>query len=321
MKPYYNKVIENIGAYKKQFPQSPWNAFLDRIAEQYRLAEARVPKWVEKPVLAPIRSTVAAPVGGNAVLYIEEDGVALMQNVLRRKGKIPKEITEKGVEKELGPAWEGTWARDKELERQISLLVEDVRSSTISQYNQSTVLLITRADVPISYIGAALRATAIGEHAKEWPTVMVVGRRRADGSNRRTGYLLTVLADDKAVVFKLKDPATKKTRKCRAWGVIGNQTFEAKGFSPAVWHGGDKVWTGKLASDGKLRDAEGAAGHGEGDRLSVWAERQTTSIVVAVPESATYAQFLEALNGVAHRCEKDDCRIERDQPVFVATCP
>ncbi len=321
MRPYYKKVIENIGAYKKRFPQSPWNAFLDRIAAQYEVRVKQVPKWVEKPVLPGIRSTVAAPVGGNAVLYIEDDGVALMENILRRKGQVPKEIDLKGKEKELGPAWEPNWKPDAELSRQIGLLVEDVRSSTVSQFNQSTVLLVTRGDVPVSYVGAALRSTIIGEHAKEWPTVMLVGRRRGDGSNRRAGYLLSILAADKAIRFKLIPPGKKKASLCRAWGVIGNQTFEAKGFAPAVWHDGKKVWTGKLAANGELRDADGAPGHGEGDRLTTWAERQSTSIVVVVPESATYGQLLEALNGVAHRCEKEECRIERDQPVFVGTCP
>ena len=320
MKPYYNKVLEEIAGYKKEFPQSPWNAFLDRIAAQYQQRVKNVPKWEEVPVLAPIRSTVAAPVGGNAVLYIEEDGIALMENVLRRAGQAPKEMDDKGEQKEIGPVWEPNWKRDAELERQISVLAEDVRSSTVSQFNQSTVLLITLATVPVSFIRAALSATVIGEHAKEWPTVMLVGRRRGDGSNRRAGYLLSIMASDKTVSFKLIPPGQKKALECVAWANIGKQTFEAKGFAPVVWHDRKKVWTGKLATNGEMRDAEGADGHGEGPRLEPWAERQNTSIVVATPPDATYAELLEALNGVAHRCEKERCRIERDQPVFVATC-
>lgn len=320
MKPYYERVIAEIDNYKKQFPQSPWNAFLDRIAAQYAERIKRVPKWAEIPVLAPIRSTVAAPVGGNAVLYIEKDGIALMENVLRRKDVVPKELDEKGVERELGPAWQPDWTTDKELERQISVLVEDVRSSTVSQFNQSTVLLVTRSDVPVSFIQPALQATIIGPHAKEWPTAMLVGRRRGDGSNRRAGYLLSMIAGDKTVKFKLTPPGQKKSLTCVAWANVGKQTYEAKGFAPVVWHDGEKVWTGKLATDGAFRDAQGEPGHGEGPRLETWAERQSTSIVVAVPPTATYANLLEGLNGVAHRCEKDDCLIERNQPVFVATC-
>lgn len=322
MKPYYDKVIAQIADYKKAFPQSPWNAFLDRITAQYEQRKARVPKWVEKPVLAPMRSTVAAPVSGNAVFYVTTEVVALMENLLRKEGEVPKVFDDKGVIVEKGDPWKADgWKADPDLERSISQLVEDVRTSTISQFNQSTILLVTEPQIPVSYLEPALRATVVGEHAKEWPTLMLVGRRRADSSNRRSGFLLSILAADKTVKFKIKAPDSGKTVQCEAWAVIGKDTYEAKGFGPIIYHEGAKITTGKLAGDGTLRSAESAEGHGEGDRLEKWADQQTTSIVVAVPGGRTYKELIEALNGVALRCEKDECKYERTQPVFLATCP
>ena len=320
MRPYYEKVVANIGDFKKQYPQSPYNPFLSRVSQQYQECIKNVPKWEEKPVLAEIRSTVAAPIGGNAVLYVTDEGVALMDNLLRKKDVAPKTTDDKGNEKETGPPWQPTWAPDAGLTTAISALVEDVRSSKISNFNQSIVLLVTQANIPVRYLGAALRATIVGDHAKEWFSVMLVGRNRSDGSNRRAGYMMSLLATDKAVAFKLKAKGSKKASKCKAWGVIGKDVYDAKGFSSVVFVDDGKLYTGKLAVDGTVRSQLAISGDTSGKALESWGDQQTSSIVVAVPETATYTDLLRALNGVALRCEKDECRNERSQPVFVATC-
>ncbi len=320
MRPYYEKVVANIDAFKTQYPQSPYNPFLGRVSAQYQARIKRVPKWQEIPVLAEIRSTVAAPIGGNAVLYVTAEGVALMDNLLCKKGQAPKTTDDKGNETETGPPWEPTWLPDGRLTAAISALVEDVRSSKISNFNQSIVLLVTQSDVPVRYLSAALRATIVGEHAKEWFSVMLVGRNRSDGSNRRAGYTLSLLAADKTVGFKLKAKGNKRARKCSAWGVIGKDVYDAKGFSSVVFVDDGKLYTGRLAVDGKVRSQVAVSGDDTGKALESWGDQQNNSIVVAVPETATYADLLKALNGVALRCEKDECRNERSQPVFVATC-
>ncbi len=342
MKPYYDKVIELVGAFDKKYPGSPYKPFTKRLVAAYEKRKKAVPGWKEWPVLPGIRSTIGAPVGGNAVLWITEKGIVLMDNVLRKLDTVPKPATApvvvdeksgearpiKGFKMPKAPTdpWKPDWKRDADLELAIRVLVEDVRSTTVSQFNQSQVLIVPRAEVPVAFIRGLMGATILGEHAKEWPTMMLVGRRREDGSNKRCGYKITLLADDKHVPFKLKAPGTKKAAKCTAWAVIGEEAYEAKGFQPAVWHDGKKVWTGKLGNDGELRSPIGQKGHGEGDRLEKWADQQSSTIVVAVPENATYQQWLEALNGVALRCEPRKnlpprCKKGRVNPVFVATCP
>ena len=340
MKPYYDKIIEMIDAFKTKYPQSPYNPFMDRMKAGYEARKKKVPEWKEWPVLPGIRSTIGAPVNGNAVLYVTKEGVSLMGNVLRKAGEVPKEasaptVTDaktgmqvpiKGFKKPAAPTdpWQPDWKQDSDLELAIRVLVEDVRSSTVSQFNQSQVLVVTQPDVPVRYLRDALLATIQGERSKEWPTTMLVGRRRADGSNKRCGYKLTLIAEGKTIPFKLKAPGGG-TKKCTAWAVVGEEAYEAKGFAPAVYHDGKQVHTGKLATDGTLRGVESAPGHGEGDRLDTWAAAQSSSIVVAVDEGATYATWIEALNGTALKCEAQKnlpprCKKLRNNPVFVATC-
>jgi len=194
-----------------------------------------------------------------------------------------------------------------------------VRSSTVSNFNQSRILVLPQGEVPMSYLQSLMRATIVGEHAKEWPTMLLVGRRRADGSNERVGFLVSLLEAEKLVPFKLEAPGKGKLS-CSAWAVVGGQRHEAKGFTAAVFHDGKQVHVGRLAPDGAYKDVQSAEPHGEGDRLEKWADAQTSSMVVAVPASATYAQWVEAMNGVALRCNEEGCKQERSNPVFLATC-
>ncbi len=307
MKPYYEKVIADMQAFKKTYPTSAYNPFVDRLIAWFGVRIKRVPKWTEYPRLPGIRSTVAAPVNGNAALFVTGKGIALMGIGLRKLGDAEK-------------PWTPDWSKpDAELAERISQLMDDTRKSTVSNFNQSNVLLVPEADVPMSYLEPLLKATIIGEHAKEWPTVMLVGRRRSDGSNQRSAFTVTLLAADKVVPFKLKAPGGK-LKSCTAWAVVGRDKLEAKGFTPAIYHDGKQVHVGKLAADGTLRSPQSAPPHGEGDRLEKWANNQSTSIAVAVDATASYATLLEALNGVALRCDGTECKTSRTQPVFVGTC-
>ncbi len=300
---YYEGVIGQIEAYKKSFPASPYNAFLDRVALKYKEKITKVPKYEEYPLMPPIRSSQAAPLSGNAILSVTPRGISLMDNVLRKPDT----------------PWTPDWAADAKLLEESSKLAEDVRSTTASAYNQSTIMLVSDPDVPVRYLEPLLRSTIIGEHAKEWTTVVLVGRRRGDGTNRRSGYQMSLLAKDKTVVFKLKAPGGKMLS-CTAWANVGKDSFEAKAFAPVVFHDGKQVHAGKLAFDGTIGALQSAAGHGDGDRLQSWADGQTSSIVVAVPEGAPYKDLIEAMNGVALHCDTEECKNLRPQPVFVATC-
>ncbi len=308
MKPYYDNRIAAIAAFKTAFLGSPYIPILDRIAAVYEAKKAEVPAWTEDPVLAELRSTLPAPVGGNAVLYVTEEGVALMDNVLRRTDDPDK-------------PWKPDWTADPALAQEISVLAEDVRSNTVSQFNQSDILVIARKDIPVSYFEPMLRATVIGDHAKEWRVVLLVGRRRADGSNRRSAYVISVLAADKAVTFPLVDTDGKQ-RSCTAWAIIGRDPLEAKGFSAAIWSDGERITTGTLDEDGKLRSPLTTPAADSVERLESWADQQTRSIVVAVPATLSWESWLQSLNGVALRCDKasGECVKGRNQPVFLATC-
>ena len=257
-------------------------------------------------MLPPIRSTVSAPYSNNAVLFATKRSVSLMDNVLRAPEKPEK-------------PWKPDWAPDPALLGEVEKLVGDVRSTTASAFNQASIYVVPEGDVPVSYLEPILRTTIVGEHAKQWFTVTLVGRRREDGSNRRSGFTVSLLAKDKAVPFKLKVPGGG-LQQCTAWGVIGKDLAEAKGFSAAVYHDGKLVHAGRLGTDGTMQSVESAPGHGEGDRLERWAEAQTSSVVVAVPGKATYAQWLEALNGVALKCNEGECNLPRTVPVFLGTC-
>ncbi|MSP91650.1 MAG: hypothetical protein EXR79_07585 [Myxococcales bacterium] len=314
MRPYLEGVGKQADAFKETYPQSPWVPFAERIGKVFRAKIADVPKVDEFPVLPPIRSTWPAPVMGNAVLSATEQGVMLMDNVLRAPGK-PL------VADKPGPAWQPDWAADTSLIPAVSKLAEDVRSTTMSQYNQSPITVVPHAAVPLRWLEPVLRATIVGEHAMQWPTVVLAGRRREDGTNRRAGFTLTLLAADKVVPFKLKAPGGKALA-CTAWGVIGKDALVAKGFLAAVYHAGDQVHAGKLSPDGTMSSLHSAPPHGEGARLDGWAGSQQGSVAVVLPETATYAQWLEALNGVALGCggEEGECKAPRAAPVFTGTC-
>lgn len=313
---YYEGLIKQADAYKAKYGQSPWNPLLDRMVAVWKQKAQKVPAFVEDPKFPGIRSTFAAPLGGNAVLSITQKGVNLMDNQLRK----PED------------GWKPDWAPDPKLGEEISKLAEAVRSTTQSQYNQSNILLVTLPEVPVRYLEAALRATIIGEHAREWATGWLVGRRRGDGSNRRAGYQITLLANAQAGDKKTSVPAVadktipfafkleNKQWKCRAWATMGKDPYEAKVFQSLVFHDGKLVHAARVGGDGTLSGDQAAPGDGEGGRLESWADSQPTSIVVAVPETAPYEQLLEAMNGVALRCDVEGCKVPRSQPVFIATC-
>lgn len=313
---YYEGLVKQVAEYKAKFPQSPWNALLDRFAAKWQDKAGKTPKFEEYPIFPGIRSTWAAPLGGNAVLSLTDKGVNLMDNQLRK----PED------------GWKPDWAPDPKLADEISKLVEAVRSTTQSQYNQSNILVVALPDVPVRYIESALRATLIGEHAREWANDWLVGRRRGDGTNRRAGFQITLLSNaspgdkkmnvpptpDKTVPFSFK--MDKKTWKCTAWATVGKDPYDAKTFQSIVFHDGKLVHAARMSADGTLSNDQAAPGDGEGGRLESWADAQPTSIVVAVPENAPYKDLLEAMNGVALRCDQDGCKVARTQPVFVATC-
>jgi hypothetical protein len=313
-KPYFEGVAKRIDDYKGKFPQSPYVPFLDRVAAVYRNLAGEVPPVEEFPVLPVIRSTIPAPVAGNATLSVTQKGVTLMDNVLRAPDK--PVVPEKP---EL--LWKPTFAADDAaLHEAAGKLVEDVRSTTMSQYNQSLITVLAEADVPVAYLEPLLRATIVGDHSKEWPTLILAGRRREDGSNRRAGYTMTVLAKDKTVPFALKPPAGKPM-KCDAFAVLGKDALASKGFLSVVFHDGKQVHAGKLGADGTLSNLQSAPPHGEGDRLDGWAAAQQNSFVVAVPAGATYSQWLESLNGAALGLDAEgEIKVPRTVPVFVASC-
>ena len=308
MKPYCDKIIEDIAAFKTAYVGSPYIPLLDRIAAVYTAKKSEVPAWSEEPVLAEVLSTLPAPVGGNALLYVTEEGVALMDNVLRKPDDPDK-------------PWKPDWTADPAIAQEISVLAEDVRSNTVSQFNQSDILIIARKDIPVSYLEPMMRATVVGDHAKEWRIMLLVGRRRADGSNRRAAYVVSVLSADKAVKFPLTGVDGKK-HACTAWAVVGRDPLEAKGFSAAIWSDGKDITTGSLAEDGTLRSPVVSPAAESAARLETWADQQTRSIVVAVPSTLTWEFWLQSLNGVALRCDmaSGECIKGRNQPVFLATC-
>jgi hypothetical protein len=316
MQPYFEATAKLMTEYASQHGQSPYAPLAERMAKVYTDRAAKVPKYPEDPVLPAIRSTEAAPYSGNATLMITaKNGVSLMDNGLRVVNPPPPKPGEKPK-----TAWKNDFSADPALVKEVQTLVEDVRSSTVSQYNQSQLYVVAEGQVPVRYIEPLLRASIAGEHSKSWPTAMLVGRRKADGSNRRAGFQFSISKATEVVKFKLKAPGGA-AQSCEAWAAIGKEQLSGAGFKPAVFHDGKQIHVGRLADDGTLQDVQSGEPHGDGDRLEKWADQQNMSIVVAVPESATYAQWLEALNGVALKCsEADSCKTPRNVKVFLATC-
>lgn len=315
MKPYFEEAAKRFDAYKAAYPQSDYAGFAERIAKVYRDRAAKVPAFPEYPVLPPIRSTKAAPYSGNATLMITADrGVSLMDNLLRTPNPLPLKEGEKPK-----PVWKGDFAADPALVKEVQQLVQDVRASTVSQFNQSMIYVVAEQKVPVAFIEPLLRASIEGENAKNWPTFTLVGRRRSDGTNRRSGFIASLNKSNEVVKFKMKSPAGKALT-CEAWAAIGKEQLTGAGFKPVILHDGENIHAGRLAEDGSMQAVQSAKGHGEGDRLEQWADQQNMSIVVAVTPNVTYAQWLEALNGVALKCEKDECTTERSVKVFLATC-
>lgn len=316
MKPYFEAASKLMEEFKTKYPQSPYAEWAGRMAKVYTDRAAKVPKFEEYPVLPAIRSTVAAPYSGNATLMITADkGLAMMDNLLRSPTPPPPKEGEKPK-----PAWKGDFAADPELVKEVKLLVQDVRASTVSQFNQSQIYVVTEAKTPVAFIEPLLRASIEGENSKGWPTAVLVGRRRADGTNRRAGFTLTLSKPEEVIKFKFKAPGGKALS-CEAWAAIGKDQLTGAGFKPIVYHDGTQVHTGRLAEDGTMQAVQSAPGHGDGDRLEAWTDQQTSSVVVALPSTATYAHWLEALNGVALKCsDAEYCKTERTVKVFVATC-
>ena len=313
---YFTAMAKEVDNYIAKYPQSPYNEFLKRAADIYRDRAAKVPKLEEFPVLPAIRSTVSAPYSGNATLMLTKKGVSIMDANLRLAEPPPPAAGAKPT-----PPWKADWLPDPALAKEAAAVVESVRSNTVSPYSQSTLYVVPEPNVPVGYITPILRASITGPSSKNWFSFILVGRTRFDGTNRRSGYTASLIKPEAVTKFSLQHPVTKAKLSCEAFAAIGKDQIEAKAFKPVVFHAGDQVFTGRLSDSGAIEGAEGAAPHGDGERLESWAAAQTMSIVVAVPETASYTQWLEALNGVAYVCEKDNgCLVQRPTPVFLATC-
>ncbi|MSQ83396.1 MAG: hypothetical protein EXR77_11005 [Myxococcales bacterium] len=328
MKPYFEGVAALFIAYKEKYPQSPYAAFSERIAAVYKARAAKVLEYKEFPVLPAIRSTKPAPYSNNATFLVtQEKGLFLMDNPLRvpAAGPVvaaaPAPVGAAALPAEKPkPAWKGDFAADPSLAKEVALLVQDVRSNMVSQFNQSLIYFVAEGKVPVSFIEPLLRACIEGEHAKNWPSFVLVGRRRADGTNRRSGFNATLTKVEEIGKFRVKAPISGKMLACEAWASIGKDQLGGTGFKPIVFHDGSKIHTGRLGDDGTIASVQSAAPHGDGEILEKWADQQNMSMVVAVPQSATYEQWLEAINGVAYKCEDDECSRERGIKVFLATC-
>ncbi len=303
MRPYYEGYVKQVQAFQAKFPNSPYNTLLGRVAAIFKERGTKIAKWQEFPVLPEIRSTIPAPVRGNAILEITSKGVTVFDNAVRAVDK----------------GWKADWTPDAKLSEEISKLTEEIRAAPSSAFNQSEVKLVAEANVPVKYFEPLLKSFIIGEHAKEWAVEWLVGRRRLDGSNRRAGYQIYVLPKEKAIAFKLR--VGGKASQCSAWAVVGRDPFEAKGFQAVAYHDGKAIHLTKVGNDGAiLSDQTVPSGPDSAERLDNWADGQTVTLAVAVQENVTYEQWLEALNGVALDCDKDECKLQRNQPVFIATC-
>ncbi|MBM4342004.1 MAG: hypothetical protein FJ100_01305 [Deltaproteobacteria bacterium] len=316
-RPYFEGVAGLFDAYKDKYPQSPYATFAARIAGVYKARAAKVPEYKEFPVLPAIRSTKPAPYSNNATFLVsQEKGLFLMDNPLR----VPNPPPPANPTDKPKPAWKGDYALDPGLAKEVAILVQDVRSNMVSQFNQSLIYFVAEGKVPVQFIEPLLRACIEGEHAKNWPSFVLVGRRRADGTNRRSGFNATLSKVEEVGKFKVKAPTSGKVLSCEAWASIGKDQLGGTGFKPIVFHEGAQIHIGRLNDDGTIASVQSAAGHGDGERLEKWADQQNMSMVVAVPQSATYEQWLEAINGVAYKCEDDECSRERGIKVFLATC-
>lgn len=317
MKPYFEGVAGKFKAYKDKYPQSPYAAFADRIAAVYTARAGKVPEYKEFPLLPAIRSTKPAPYSNNATFVVTaEKGLFLMDNPLR----VPNPAPPANPADKPKPAWKGDFVVDPTLAKEVATLVQDVRSNMVSQYNQSMIYVVAEPKVPVSFIEPLLRACIDGEHAKNWPAFSLVGRRRADGTNRRSGFIGALSKAEEVGKFKVKAPTSGKMMSCEAWAAIGKDQLSGTGFKPIVFHEGAQVHVGRLNDDGTIGSVQSAPGHGDGDRLEKWADQQNLSMVVAAPQTATYEQWLEAINGVAYKCEDDECSRERGIKIFLATC-
>lgn len=317
MKPYFEGVAGLFTAYKDKYPQSPFVPLADRAIAVYKARAAKVIEYKEYPVLPAIRSTKPAPYSNNATFVITADkGVTLMDNPLR----VPNPPAPVLPTDKPKPAWKGDFAPDPALAKDVALLVQDVRSSIVSQFNQSLIYMVAEPKVPVAFLEPLLRACIEGEHAKNWPTFVLVGRRRADGTNRRSGFTASLSKAEEVGKFKVKAPTSGKTYNCEAWAAIGKDQLAGTGFKPIVFHEGAQVHVGRLNDDGTIASVQSAPGHADGDRLEKWADQQNMSMVVAMPPGATFEQWLEAINGVAYKCEDDECSRDRSIKIFLATC-
>ena len=330
MKPYFDGVAGLFAAYKEKYPASPFLPLADRAIAVYKARAAKVIEFKEYPMLPAIRSTKPAPYSNNATFIVTaEKGVTLMDNPLRVPNPVappppPPEPTKPGekapVAEKAKPAWKGDFTPDPVLAKEVALLVQDVRSSIVSQFNQSLIYVVAEPKVPVAFLEPLIRACIEGEHAKNWPTFVLVGRRRADETNRRSGFTASLAKVEEVGKFKLKAPTSGKMLSCEAWAAIGKDQLSGTGFKPIVFHEGALVHVGRLNDDGTIGSLQSAPGHSDGDRLEKWADQQNMSMVVAMPPGATYEQWLEAINGVAYKCEDDECSRERGLKIFLATC-
>jgi hypothetical protein len=303
-KPYLEALRGLAAAYRKDFAQSPFVAVLDRIDGEFlgRL------KLVELPAEYPVLTSTASDryCVGALTLDLGTNGVRFDGN-------------------DFAPFKEGYAWTDKEKADFLNKIADSVWEK-VQQQNSADpylplVTVLPDGNVPASLVFDAVRML----QQNRVDQVAVCGRKRLDGSNRKTMHLLTLFPEKNKKKKEVLLDAAGRVDKITQVEQMDSEKFKGKlprsvsGKTP-TWLGywgklpamdipapvqvllpGDKGWS-VVPLDGQGKPGKAA------ELPALTPDQQRKPAVLLVPAKTTLAELFKALDAVELACKDPECR-------------
>jgi len=313
-KPYLEALAARIKAFREGFPQSVYLPVLARLEREMLARASVVGPFEEVPVLADLDS--GRDCVGNTILELSPRGLIFDGDEL-----LP-----------AAPAYD--WdakARKGAQERFGEILWGRIEQMGGNDPYISLITVLPAADAPAEVVVDLLRIMA----ANRVDQVALCGRKRNDGSNKKTMHLMTLFPRNAKRKKEVLLDASGQVDKITEVDPMDAERF-AKGL-PARPFGSASDWLGFLgrlpvqipAPAKALRpkaegwqeaaiDAKGRQGAAQ-DLARPDPRTLEPAALLLLPEKASLPELLKALDGVATLCKDADCKAVEvsERPVAV----
>lgn len=288
-KPYFQWLVDHAKAFDSAHDVAVFDDVMRTAVKDVTAAQAALPKLIEDPVMPESFADRAASRGFQWEMS-KRSGALL---VGRGMGNLVL------AEKYDGKLPAGSAAK-------IAKRIEELKATAGSTVSYETVVLEAERDMPGATLRDVLRAVPLADVRK----FDLVGRRRADESLKRVGFLLRL--PDKPATESYQLQGQEERTKCPYMGHGGKLGRRTKPGSVLVVSG-DRIRGATLSREAP--DAPLVAGKLTLDAartdvaaISAWADKNHGIVRLFVDKSMSYDDIMQLVTGVAYKCIDTDVK-------------